>query len=90
MGNPSDGFHGKTIAMTIANFWAEVTIVESDKLVSRIIPWSASEHAGLPLPVFSLNLNKVQTVYKKDHSYNRAKILDQPLLLLSQSDFFHN
>ena len=33
MGNPSDGFHGKTIAMTIANFWAEVTIYESDKLV---------------------------------------------------------
>uniref|UniRef100_A0A3Q4GDD0 Uncharacterized LOC102783847 n=1 Tax=Neolamprologus brichardi TaxID=32507 RepID=A0A3Q4GDD0_NEOBR len=26
MGNPSDGFNGKTIAMTIANFWAEVTL----------------------------------------------------------------
>ena len=33
MGNPSDGFHGKTISLTIANFWAEVTIKESDKLV---------------------------------------------------------
>ena len=32
MGNPSDGFYGKTIAMTIANFWAEVTITESEKL----------------------------------------------------------
>ncbi|XP_061574729.1 glucuronokinase with putative uridyl pyrophosphorylase [Cololabis saira] len=33
MGNPSDGFNGKTIAMTISNFWAEVTLVESETLV---------------------------------------------------------
>lgn len=33
MGNPSDGFHGKTIAMTISNFWAEVTLMESQTLV---------------------------------------------------------
>lgn len=33
MGNPSDGFNGKTIAMTISNFWAEVTLVESQTLV---------------------------------------------------------
>ncbi|XP_029964462.1 uncharacterized protein LOC115400605 [Salarias fasciatus] len=33
MGNPSDGFHGKTIAMSISNFWAEVTLVESQTLV---------------------------------------------------------
>ncbi|XP_036006241.1 glucuronokinase with putative uridyl pyrophosphorylase isoform X2 [Fundulus heteroclitus] len=32
MGNPSDGFNGKTIAMTISNFWAEVTLVESQTL----------------------------------------------------------
>ena len=35
MGNPSDGFNGKTIAMTISNFWAEVTLVESQTLVRR-------------------------------------------------------
>lgn len=34
MGNPSDGFNGKTISMSIANFWAEVTIQESQQLVS--------------------------------------------------------
>ena len=34
MGNPSDGFNGKTISLSIANFWAEVSIVESEKLVS--------------------------------------------------------
>merc|ERR1719319_2239241 len=33
MGNPSDGFHGKTIALSIRNFWGEVTILESSKLV---------------------------------------------------------
>ncbi|XP_050985570.1 glucuronokinase with putative uridyl pyrophosphorylase [Labeo rohita] len=33
MGNPSDGFNGKTIAMSIANFWAEVTLMESQALV---------------------------------------------------------
>ena len=38
MGNPSDGFHGKTMAMTIQNFWAEVTITRSARLVIRPHP----------------------------------------------------
>jgi hypothetical protein len=33
MGNPSDGFHGKTISFTISNFFAEVVLWESDKLL---------------------------------------------------------
>lgn len=33
VGNPSDGYYGKTISMTISNFWADVTITESEKLV---------------------------------------------------------
>ncbi len=37
MGNPSDGFHGKTISLSIANFWADVTIQESSKLVSLLV-----------------------------------------------------
>lgn len=32
LGNPSDGFFGKTISLSIQNFWAEVTIVESSKI----------------------------------------------------------
>jgi len=32
VGNPSDGFYGKTIALSIANFWAEVTIYESERV----------------------------------------------------------
>ena len=35
IGNPSDGFYGKTISFTISNFWAEVTITESSRLVSH-------------------------------------------------------
>ncbi len=34
VGNPSDGFFGKTISLSIANYWAEVSIEESDRLVS--------------------------------------------------------
>lgn len=37
MGNPSDGFNGKTIAMTISNFWAEVTLIESQSLVDKTL-----------------------------------------------------
>ncbi|XP_017289322.1 glucuronokinase with putative uridyl pyrophosphorylase isoform X2 [Kryptolebias marmoratus] len=33
IGNPSDGFNGKTIAMSISNFWAEVTLIESQTLI---------------------------------------------------------
>ena len=36
MGNPSDGFHGKTISLSIKNFWADVTIFESQRLVSSV------------------------------------------------------
>lgn len=32
LGNPSDGFFGKTISLSIANFWAEATIAESEEL----------------------------------------------------------
>jgi len=32
LGNPSDGFYGKTIALSIANYWAEVTIIESEHI----------------------------------------------------------
>ena len=32
IGNPSDGFFGKTISVSISNFWAEVSIAESATL----------------------------------------------------------
>ncbi len=32
VGNPSDGYHGKTISLTIHDFWAEVTLYEWDQV----------------------------------------------------------
>jgi glucuronokinase len=40
MGNPSDGFGGKTIALLIKNFWAEVSIHESPTL--RLVSQTAA------------------------------------------------
>ncbi len=38
VGNPSDGYHGKTIAFTMDNFWAEVTLYESPEIEFRPAP----------------------------------------------------
>lgn len=38
MGNPSDGFNGKTISVSIENYWAEATIVQSERLVLQPHP----------------------------------------------------
>jgi len=48
MGNPSDGFHGKTIATTIQNFWASVELWESEQL--KLLPhplYDPSSFSGL-------------------------------------------
>lgn len=42
VGNPSDGYHGKTIAFTIDNYWAEVVLYESPELELRPNP---ADHA---------------------------------------------
>ena len=36
VGNPSDGFFGKTIAVAVENFWAEVSIRQSAAI--RLVP----------------------------------------------------
>ncbi len=38
VGNPSDGYNGKTIAFTFRNFFAEVTLYESPKIEFRHAP----------------------------------------------------
>jgi len=48
MGNPSDGFHGKTIAVTIRNFWASVELWESEQLTLLPHPlYDPSSFSGL-------------------------------------------
>jgi len=32
LGNPSDGYHGKTISMSVRNYWAEVVLYEWDSV----------------------------------------------------------
>jgi len=41
IGNPSDGFFGKTLSVSISNFWAEVSIHESATL--RLVPNALSD-----------------------------------------------
>ncbi|KAI8073514.1 ribosomal protein S5 domain 2-type protein [Gilbertella persicaria] len=48
MGNPSDGFYGKTLSLLISNFWAEVTLIPNspdDKQLEaiRILPNPVSD-----------------------------------------------
>jgi len=48
MGNPSDGFNGKTLATTVSNFWASVELWESEQL--RLLPhplYDPSSFSGL-------------------------------------------
>jgi glucuronokinase len=48
MGNPSDGFNGKTISFTVKNFWASVELWESEHL--RLLPhplYDPSTFSGL-------------------------------------------
>src|SRR5512137_4844 len=32
LGNPSDGYHGKTIAISVRNYWSEVVLYEWDEM----------------------------------------------------------
>ena len=41
IGNPSDGYHGKTITVIVKNFWAEVVLYEWDRL--EIVPGTSDE-----------------------------------------------
>ncbi|MFH1268099.1 MAG: GHMP kinase [Planctomycetota bacterium] len=42
IGNPSDGYHGKTISVIVRNFWAEVTLYEWDDLE---LVWSQEDQS---------------------------------------------
>ena len=42
VGNPSDGYHGKTISVIVRNFWAEVTLYEWDNVE---IVWSQEDQS---------------------------------------------
>ena len=68
MGNPSDGFHGKTISMSIENFWAEVTIKESEKLVS-FVSFKSHMHSCNALSCVNLFQWALCSTWSSDLSY---------------------
>ncbi len=47
VGNPSDGYHGKTIAFTFRDFFAEVTLYESPEIEFRPAPQDVSTFRSL-------------------------------------------
>jgi glucuronokinase len=38
LGNPSDGYHGKTISMLLKDYWAEVCLIPSDRIALSQAP----------------------------------------------------
>ncbi|XP_023931055.1 glucuronokinase 1-like, partial [Lingula anatina] len=76
-GNPSDGYYGKTISMSIKNFWAEVTITESDHLVLLPHPLNDPTEFGSLADLYGISrkegylggLRLLQATCKKFYQY---------------------
>ncbi|XP_063799794.1 uncharacterized protein LOC134966741 isoform X2 [Pseudophryne corroboree] len=81
IGNPSDGYYGKTISMTISNFWAEVTISESKRLVLVPHPLNDPTEFGSLLDLYYISrkegylggLRLLQATCKKFYQYCSEK-----------------
>ncbi|KAM4650932.1 uncharacterized protein O3C94_013545 [Discoglossus pictus] len=81
IGNPSDGYYGKTISMSIANFWAEVTITESKNLVLVPHPLNDPTEFGSLLDLYYISrkegylggLRLLQATCKKFYQYCSEK-----------------
>ncbi|HEX28452.1 TPA: hypothetical protein ENG04_00030 [Candidatus Poribacteria bacterium] len=67
IGNPSDGFYGKTISSTITNFYAQVTLWESPKL--QIIPHKIYD------PTEFSSLKELYEVAIRDGYYGGLRLL---------------
>jgi glucuronokinase len=51
IGNPSDGYHGKTISVIVKNFWTQATLYEWDKI--EIVPSPNDESSFASLDDFA-------------------------------------
>lgn len=77
IGNPSDGFNGKTISLSIANFWADVTISESQKLKLSLHPLNDPTEFGSLSDLYGISrkegymggLRLMQATCKKFYQY---------------------
>ena len=86
MGNPSDGFFGKTISLSIANFWAEVSVWPSARL--RIVPHPLNDptsfgsladlHGVVDKEGYAGGVRLLLAVCKKFHAMAAARGLSLP------------
>ncbi len=67
MGNPSDGFFGKTISVCIENFYAQVVLVESQRI--KIVPHSLHD------PTEFSNLAELEETATRDGYYGGIRLL---------------
>lgn len=67
MGNPSDGFYGKTISACITNFHANVTLTESQRL--RIVTHKVFD------PTEFSNLDELEATSKSDGYYGGIRLI---------------
>ena len=67
MGNPSDGFYGKTISCCIDNFYAEIMLEESHRL--EIIPHRVFD------PTIFLSLSELEDVSQRDGYYGGIRLI---------------
>lgn len=67
MGNPSDGFYGRTISSCIGNFCAKVTLAESQRL--NIVPHPVFD------PMEFSSLGHLETVSNRDGYYGGIRLI---------------
>ncbi|KAL5499940.1 hypothetical protein EMCRGX_G011415 [Ephydatia muelleri] len=58
IGNPSDGYFGKTISVSISNFWADVTITESSRLKLAMHPLNDPTEFGSLSDLYGTSLKE--------------------------------
>eukprot|EP00041_Stephanoeca_diplocostata_P031207 m.966573 g.966573 ORF g.966573 m.966573 type:complete len:667 (+) comp23912_c0_seq54:101-2101(+) len=77
LGNPSDGFFGKTISLSIQNFWAQVSIEESDTILLVRHPLNDPTTFGSLADLHAVSVNEaylgglrlMQATCKKFHEF---------------------
>ena len=67
VGNPSDGFYGKTISSCITNFYANVTLTESQQL--KIVPHLLFD------PTEFTSINELEEISKRDGYYGGIRLI---------------
>ena len=76
MGNPSDGMYGKTLGVTVSNFWAEVNLSASDRIVLHPHPLYDPSEFG--------SLSDLHKVCKKEGYMGGMRLLQATLKKFSE------